>query len=212
MKAAVFLDRDGVLNELVLNPATRAYEPPHRPKDLRLVPHAVECLKKMQAGGYALFLVSNQPDYAKEKASLEALEAVHRKFDQTLGRHGVRVKEYYYCFHHPQGTVPGYSGECACRKPKPFFVLKARKDHGIRVADSWFVGDRDTDIECGRNAGTKTILIVNAGTQQGKGPSAASQPDYRAKDLVEATGIIVGRGPRGEKPVNGKSKSGRTRA
>ena len=89
MVDAVFLDRDGVLNELVLNPATGEYEPPHRIEDMRLFPYAIECLGKIQNAGYDLFLVSNQPDYAKGKTALEALEKVHNKFDQLLTSQGI---------------------------------------------------------------------------------------------------------------------------
>ncbi len=125
MAEAVFLDRDGVLNRLVLNPATGEYEPPHRIEDMELFPYVIESLGKIQELGYELFLVSNQPDYAKGKTTLEALEKVHRKFDGLLTSQGICFREYYYCYHHPQGIVPEYSYECICRKPKPFFLFKA---------------------------------------------------------------------------------------
>jgi len=188
MVEAVFLDRDGVLDELILNPATGDYEPPHRIEDMKLFPYVIECLRKIQNAGYDLFLVSNQPDYAKGKTTLEALEKVHKKFDQLLTSQGIYFREYYYCYHHPQGIITEYSSECVCRKPKTFFLFKAEEDYNIELGNSWMIGDRDTDIQCGKVAGTKTILIEEPLSWKKRGKS---QPDYRAQNLTEAVDIIL---------------------
>ncbi|MFA4955727.1 MAG: HAD family hydrolase [Candidatus Methanoperedens sp.] len=188
MVDAVFLDRDGVLNELVLNPTTGEYEPPHRIEDMKLFPYVIECLGKIQNAGYYLFLVSNQPDYAKGKTTFEALEKVHNKFDQLLTFQGIYFKEYYYCYHHPQGIKPEYSYECMCRKPKPFFLFKAEEDHNVDLGNSWMIGDRDTDIECGKAAGTKTILIEEKLSVNKRGKS---QPDFKTENIKEAVNIIL---------------------
>lgn len=188
MVKAVFLDRDGVLNELILNPATGEYEPPHRVEDMKLFPYVINCLKKLMDSGYDLFLISNQPDYAKGKTSLVSLEKVHNKFDKLLTSHRLYFKEYYYCYHHPQGIIPEYSSECVCRKPKPFFLFKAEDDHNIELDKSWMIGDRDTDIECGKAAGTKTILIEEQLSLEKRGKSL---PDHRVKYLEEAVNIIL---------------------
>ena len=188
MVEAVFLDRDGVLDELILNPATGDYEPPHRIEDMKLFPYVIECLRKIQNAGYDLFLVSNQPDYAKGKTTLEALEKVHKKFDQLLTSQGIYFREYYYCYHHPQGIINEYSSECVCRKPKTFFLFKAEEDYNIELGNSWMIGDRDTDIQCGKVAGTKTILIEEPLSWKKRGKS---QPDYRAQNLTEAVDIIL---------------------
>ncbi len=188
MVEAVFLDRDGVLNELVLNHATGEYEPPHRIEDMKLFPYVFECLEKIQNAGYDLLLISNQPDYAKGKTTLEALEKVHKKFDQLLTLQGIHFRKYYYCYHHPKGIIPEYSYECMCRKPKPFFLFKAEEDHNVELGNSWMIGDRDTDIECGKAGGTKTILIEEPLSVHKRGNS---QPDYKVKDLKEAVEIII---------------------
>ncbi len=190
MVEAVFLDRDGVLNELVLNPVTGEYEPPHRIEDMRLFPYVIEGLGKLQGAGYDLFLVSNQPDHAKGKTTLEALEKVHKKFDQMLTSQGIYFKEYYYCYHHPQGIIPDFSFECMCRKPKPFFFFKAEEDHNVDLGNSWMIGDRDTDIECGKAGGTKTILIEEPLSVNKRGNSL---PDYKARNLKEGVEIIIQR-------------------
>ncbi len=188
MVDAVFLDRDGVLNELVLNPATGEYEPPHRIEDMKLFPYVFESLEKIQDSGYDLFLISNQPDYAKGKTTLEALEKVHNKFDQLLTSQGIYFKEYYYCYHHPQGIIPEYSYECLCRKPKPFFLFKAEEDYNVELGNSWMIGDRDTDIECGKAGCTNTILIDEKLSVNKRGKS---QPDFKAENIKEAVNIIL---------------------
>ena len=117
MAKAGLLDRNRTLNRLVLNPKTNDYEPPHYAKDMELYPYAIDCLKQLAGRGYLLFLVSNQPDYAKGKTTMEALERVNKKFDKLLRRHDVNFTEYYYCYHHPNGIVKGYSYDCESRKP-----------------------------------------------------------------------------------------------
>jgi D-glycero-D-manno-heptose 1,7-bisphosphate phosphatase len=188
MKKAVFLDRDGVLNELVLNPATGEFEPPHSPDDLILFPDVIESLRILQAAGFELFLVSNQPDYAKGKTSLEMIHAVHIRFDQILSLGGIHFRDYYYCYHHPDGIVPEYSFYCECRKPKPFFLLKAARDYGITLENSWMIGDRDSDTECGKAAGTRTIMIEEP---HSSGYRGSGGPDYQVENIRDAVRIIL---------------------
>ena len=188
MKKAAFLDRDGVLNELVPNPATGEYEPPHSPDDLIIFPDVIESLRILQDAGFELFLISNQPDYAKGKTPLENLQAVHAKLDRIVRSEGIRFREYYYCYHHPQGKVPEYSFECECRKPKPFFILMAAKRYSIDLSKSWMIGDRDSDIECGKAAGTKTIMIENPQSLKYR---TSNQPDFTVANLIDALQIIL---------------------
>lgn len=188
MKKAVFLDRDGVLNELVLNPATEYYEPPHSPEDLIIFPEVIESLRILQAAGFELFLVSNQPDYAKGKTTLKNIYAVHERFDHILKMDGIHFREYYYCYHHPNGIVPEYSVSCECRKPKPYFILKAARDYGINLKKSWLIGDRDSDIECGKAAGTRTIMIEEP---YSSGLRGSSNPYFKTANLKDAVTIIL---------------------
>jgi D-glycero-D-manno-heptose 1,7-bisphosphate phosphatase len=188
MRKAVFLDREGVISELVLNKKTGECEPPQRAEDLRLKPGVIPCLRRLQDAGYDLFLVSNQPDYAKGKVTLDALDGIQKELDRLLTSQGVFFKEYYYCRHHPQGVVPGYSYACECRKPKPFFLFDARDRHSIDLRESWMVGDQDTDVECGKAAGTRTILIEEPKSASKRGKS---RPDYTASKMAEATEIII---------------------
>jgi D-glycero-D-manno-heptose 1,7-bisphosphate phosphatase len=188
MKRAVFLDRDGVIIELVLNPATGEYGPPRTPEDVVLCPDAIDSLRALQDTGFELFLVSNQPDYAKGKTTLENLQAVHERLDGLLRSDSVRFREYYYCYHHPDGVVPVYTSVCECRKPKPYFLRSAAEKYDIDLSCSWMIGDRDTDIGCGRTAGTRTILIEYP---HSSGYRGSSQPDYKTANLKEAVQIIL---------------------
>jgi D-glycero-D-manno-heptose 1,7-bisphosphate phosphatase len=188
MKPAVFLDRDGVINELVRNTVTREYEPPHCAEDLVLFPDVIRSLSDLQDADFDLFLVSNQPDYAKGKTTLEQIRAVHGRLDRILKSEGILFRDYYYCYHHPNGIVPEYSFACECRKPKPYFLLKAARDYGIDLTISWMVGDRDTDVACGKSAGTRTILILNP---HSAGYRGSENPDYSAENLMDAVRIII---------------------
>ncbi|MFA4848373.1 MAG: HAD family hydrolase [Methanoregula sp.] len=199
MKKAVFLDRDGVLNEMVLNPASGEYEPPHSPEDLTIHPEVIESLRTLQDAGFELFLVSNQPDYAKGKTSLENIQAVHTRFHHILTSTGIHFREYYYCYHHPNGIVPEYSFSCECRKPKPWFLLKAAHDYGIDLGNSWMIGDRDTDIECGKAAGTKTILIEDPNSIGSRG---LSNPNFTIKSIKQMIRIIKRNGTRSTFSLN----------
>ena len=193
-KGAVFLDRDGVLNPLVLNPATGQMESPLTPDEMQLTDGVVPALTRLQENGYSLVLVSNQPNMALGKSSLEALEAVHQKLVTELLFGGVHFQRFCYCLHHPKGVVAGYGGLCVCRKPSPWFLLRARDDLGLLLRHSWMVGDQPTDIQCGKAAGVKTIRIWQPGrasglleTPQIRAPSA----DYAAGNLSEAVEIIL---------------------
>ena len=188
MQKAVFLDRDGVINRPALNPATGEYESPHSPGDLELYPWTVKSLRALLDMGYKLFLISNQPSFAKGKATLEDIKAVHDRLHLELTEEGVGFTDYYYCYHHPDGIVEGYSGPCLCRKPGTLFLSKASEEHGFDGGDSWLIGDRDSDIFCGSAYGLKTILVNEEHSVNKRG---MSRPDFQARDLEDAVRIIA---------------------
>jgi len=188
MKKAIFFDRDGVINQLAFNKKTGECESPHSVEDLVIMPGAIDSLQRAGTAGYLLFIVSNQPSYAKGKTTLENIKAIHDKLHNTLQEHGIRFAEYYYCYHHPDGIIPGYSGPCDCRKPGQKNMDHARSTYDLDMARSWFVGDQDMDIECGKRAGTKTVLIENI---LSVGKRGKSKPDHVAHNIVEAVDIII---------------------
>jgi len=187
---AVFLDRDGVINRNVLNPASGAWESPLLPEQFEMIPGAVPAMRRLLDAGFLLFVVSNQPNYAKGKASLETLQAIHDRLLDILNQSGIHISAFYYCLHHPEGVVPAYSGHCHCRKPLPFFLYQARDAFDLEMSHSWMVGDRIADIQCGRAAGTRTIRIFN----EGEGNLANSdqvKTDFLVSGLAAAAEIIL---------------------
>ncbi len=187
---AIFLDRDGVINRNVLNPATDEWESPLTPEQVVLTPGVLPALRRLREAKFFLFVVSNQPNYAKGKTSLETLNAIHERLAGILKEAGIEIDAWYYCFHHPEGIVAGYAGACTCRKPSPFFLLQARDEFSIDMENSWMVGDRPGDVACGRAAGVRTIRVHHAEEGQA-GRELDSAPDYVAEGLAEAVEIIL---------------------
>jgi D-glycero-D-manno-heptose 1,7-bisphosphate phosphatase len=188
---AVFVDRDGVINRNVLNPRTGTYESPHRPEDFHLADGAVPALARLQAAGFRLFLVSNQPSYAKGKTTLAMLEDIHGRLVDALNAAGIVFSAFYYCFHHPDSKVLGYGGPCSCRKPSAFFLFKAADEFGLDLAQSWMVGDRVTDVACGRAAGVHTIRVAEDHLATRRADETPAE--FEAQDLAAAADVILAR-------------------
>jgi D-glycero-D-manno-heptose 1,7-bisphosphate phosphatase len=186
---AVFLDRDGVLNRNVLNPETGEFESPGKASDLELFPWVLQSLLLLQDAGYLLFLVSNQPNYAKGKSTLDELHGVHAALTKSLGDAGRTCAQFFFCFHHPQGIVPSHSGICECRKPSPYFLQKAASDFGVSLSHSWMVGDRASDIQCGNSVGVRTIRVLE--DHPAKRAEAEPVATLEASDLSHAVSLIL---------------------
>src|SRR5512138_1851345 len=116
MTKALFLDRDGVVDELVWYPSTGEWEAPRSVRDLRMRSGVAEALREANRAGWLIFLITNQPSFAKGKCRLEDLEQVHGRVVEELSRAGVTITDSYVCWHHPDAVVEGY-GRCECRKP-----------------------------------------------------------------------------------------------
>jgi len=190
VKAAVFLDRDGVLNHNVFYADTGAFESPRVPEDFVLRQNAIEALRRLVKAEYYLFLVSNQPNVAKGKSTLDHLQRTHDKLEAALTASSIFFEEFYYCYHHPACQIPGLAGPCDCRKPSPYFLRKAEREHGIDLSHSWMIGDRASDIACGASAGVKTVRILPdhpCGDPRAEMP----RPLYFAQDLFEAVNQIL---------------------
>jgi D-glycero-D-manno-heptose 1,7-bisphosphate phosphatase len=163
-RAAAFLDRDGVLNELVPDPVSGAPESPLRAADVRLIEGAASAARRLARAGFALVCVSNQPATAKGKVSLERLLAVHERVVELLREEGIRLDASRLCLHHPEGVLAELTGPCDCRKPAPGMLLDAAAELGLDLASSWIVGDTDSDIAAGKAAGCRTMLIRYPGS------------------------------------------------
>lgn len=187
--AAVFLDRDGVLNELVRDRVSGMCESPLRVADVRLVPGAAAAAARLARLGFALVCVSNQPAAAKGAASIAQLLAVHDRVVELLREQGVRLAASRLCMHHEHGVVPALSGPCDCRKPAPGMLLDAALALALDLRASWMVGDTDADIAAGKAAGCMTLLVRHPGSfhKRLQGISA----DVAADSLARGAACIV---------------------
>jgi D-glycero-D-manno-heptose 1,7-bisphosphate phosphatase len=160
MRRALFLDRDGVLDDLVFHDDTGGYEAPRNATEVRLRPGVREALREAADKGWTIFVISNQPDFAKGSTTLEDLRGAHERLVEDL--QNAPIQEFFYCYHRSEDR-------CACRKPQPYFVLEAARRYEIDLEGSWFAGDVDTDIECGKRAGCKTALLQyeHSGSKRG---------------------------------------------
>jgi D-glycero-D-manno-heptose 1,7-bisphosphate phosphatase len=187
MNRAVFLDRDGVINRNVFNPKTGQLESPHRVEDFELFPWTIDSIRLLKKH-FHLFLVSNQPSFAKKKTSLKNIKNIHEKFISILNKNDLGFEDYFYCYHHPDGTEPKYSGPCECRKPSPFFLKIAETRFSLNMNASWMIGDRITDVQCGQAGGVRTIFICDNINSKNK---LTSHSDFTVKNLDEASKIII---------------------
>jgi histidinol-phosphate phosphatase family protein len=181
----VFLDKDGTLIEDV----------PYNvdPARVRLMPGAAGGLRALHAAGYRLIVVSNQSGVARGYFQEGALAAVEERLRELLAEAGVPLAGFYYCPHHPDGSVTAYAVECSCRKPQPGLLVRAAREHGLDLAACWFVGDILNDIEAGRAAGCRTVLVDN-GHETEWLLTPQRRPHYTVADLSEAAAVITGRG------------------
>jgi D-glycero-D-manno-heptose 1,7-bisphosphate phosphatase len=161
-RAAVFLDRDGVLVEEIFDAQTGEWEAPLRPEDVRLIPGAAAAARRLAEAGYALVLISNQAGYAKGKTDLRSLWLAHERFVELLAGEGVRFDAAFYSYGHPEGVVPHFSGPSLDRKPGPYNLFIAAAQLDLDLARSWMIGDRQSDVACARAAGVRAILVENA--------------------------------------------------
>jgi D-glycero-D-manno-heptose 1,7-bisphosphate phosphatase len=179
MNRALFLDRDGVLDQLVFYPSSNEWEGPRTLGDLTMIEGITEPLQRLAGAGWLLFIVTNQPSYAKGKTTMEDARAVHEAVVANLG---VPITRSYVCYHHPASIVPDLRITCECRKPGAPSLRDAARDFDLDLAASWMIGDQDTDLACGRAAGCKVALLENPRTADKRGKI---EPDLRVRTLAE---------------------------
>lgn len=190
VRRAVFVDRDGVINDLVPDPATGAPESPYAPEDVRILPFVEEALGELAHAGFTLVVVSNQPAEAKGRVGDGTLAGVHAAVVEALGDAAGAISLWSYCEHHPDAIDPARRS-CECRKPKPGLLLDAARRLEISLAGSWTVGDADRDIVAGAAAGTATILVEHPGSSHRRAtptaaPTARDFRDAARRILAEA--------------------------
>ncbi|WP_158615515.1 HAD-IIIA family hydrolase [Acidipila sp. EB88] len=191
-RRAVFLDRDGVLNRNVFYADTGAWESPRTPAEFALCPDVLPALARLSGAGFLLFVVSNQPNEAKGKSRPGTLASMHRKLVALLASAGLELADAFYCTHHPDfpqaGVAPGRDGGCVCRKPEPYFLLEAARAHNLALRECWMIGDRATDMACGRAAGVRTAWVD---TRQERIAPDPAQVDVGSMGLADAVQQIL---------------------
>lgn len=182
---AIFLDRDGTINEYV--GFLRKEE------DFRLIPGVSEAIKKINNSGYLAIVVTNQPVIARGEVTEEELEEIHKKMETLLGLDGAYIDDIYYCPHHPdkgfEGEIPELKIECDCRKPKTGMLEKATREHNIDLSSSIMIGDSTLDIKMAENAGMQSILLKTG--QKGEDGKYEVSPTLIAEDLNDAINKII---------------------
>jgi D-glycero-D-manno-heptose 1,7-bisphosphate phosphatase len=171
-RAAVFLDRDGTIIEDVgyLDAIER----------MALFPWSADAIRALNRAGFAVVVVTNQSGVARRYFTDAFVEETHRALDQRLAAGGARVDAYYYCPHHPDGTVAEYRRQCDCRKPARGLVDRAARELGLVAKRSFVVGDTWRDVGLARTIGARGILVrTGAGAVEETRP-----PDGLAADVV----------------------------
>ncbi|MDQ6841975.1 MAG: HAD-IIIA family hydrolase [Actinomycetota bacterium] len=195
---AAFIDRDGTVNELVPDSVTGHGESPLSAADVVLIPGAAGALRRLAASGWLLVGVSNQPAAAKGTASSIQLADVQARVLELLARERVRFDDFRICPHHPEGVMPGLTRECECRKPAPGMLLNAARELDIDPARSWMIGDTDSDVQAGRAAGCRTLLITHQPSSHkrtGRAPADALSPSLGAAVTTLLSAERVDSGP-----------------
>jgi len=194
VRRAVFVDRDGVLNDLVRDPVSGRPESPLDPEHVVLLPGVAAAVRRLHDAGYLVIGISNQPAAAKGIVGIERLEQVQSRVLELLGRDGVTLDCFRLCFHHPEGIVPELARQCECRKPRAGMLLEAANELDVDLASSWMVGDTDGDVAAGCSAGCRTVLIENPASLHKRRGDA--RPDACAPDLSGAADLIASRARR----------------
>ncbi len=185
LKRAVFLDRDGVLIRAIVRDG-KPY-PPATVDEIELLPGVAEALARLDAAGFALVVVTNQPDVARGKTTMQTVEEIHARLMSSLPLDEIRV-----CYH-DEGD------RCRCRKPEPGLLLDPPR---YDVASSVMVGDRWRDVEAGRRAGCRATILVDYGYNE-----PVATPDHRVASLGEAADWILATGAALAPPASNRAKT-----
>lgn len=180
MRSAVIIDRDGVIFE----------ETGHlwRIADARFLAGVRRALAVL-AQHWPLFVVTNQAGIAKGIYSEKDFQNLNDWMVEQLRVSGVQLTGIYYCPHHPEGRVPEYRIHCDCRKPKIGMIRKLAWEHAIDLSLSWVIGDKTSDVETGRRAGCRTVLVRTG--YGGSDHLHEVEPDFLVADLTEAARVIL---------------------
>jgi D-glycero-D-manno-heptose 1,7-bisphosphate phosphatase len=184
MKQAVFLDRDGVINEEVNYLS--------EPDQLRLIPGAAEAIARLNQVGLPVIVITNQAGVARGYYPEAQIEVVHAALTHQLAQAGAHIDRFYYCPHHPTEGLPLYRMECNCRKPKPGLLLQARQDFDLDLQRCFVIGDNHSDIALSQSTGCRTVLVLTGhGARVWREWREDFQPEHVAPDLSAAVAWVL---------------------
>lgn len=190
---AAFLDRDGVINEIVWNDDIDQLDSPFKIEQFKFLPGAVEAIREISQKGYYIFIVTNQPSAAKGKTTLANLYDINTYMIDALAKEGVVIDDLFMCPHYtkelPMTKEKFLIKQCDCRKPKAGLIYKAIKKYNIDLAKSFMVGDSCTDVQAGTTAGLKTVFLGDLKCDM-CGRLGDVNPTYICKDLKEAADVV----------------------
>ncbi|MFW9877981.1 MAG: D-glycero-beta-D-manno-heptose 1,7-bisphosphate 7-phosphatase [Candidatus Thorarchaeota archaeon] len=169
---AIFLDRDGVINKEVSYLSN--------PENFKFIKGSIEALKILKNKGFLLIIITNQAGIARGFFTKETLEVIHNKMKKILKQKNVQLDDIYYCPHHPD-----FTGPCNCRKPNPGMILEAQLNYNIDLNNSYMVGDTLNDIETGKAAKCKTVLVLTGYGKKEQKKISSIIPDMIFKNLKE---------------------------
>jgi histidinol-phosphate phosphatase family protein len=178
----LFVDRDGVINKY---PGNFKYVTSW--SSFKFLPGVKKALKKLNNAGFKIFIISNQAGVSKGLYSQKALDKLTRRMLLGIESYGGKISGVYYCIHRD-------IDKCSCRKPKPGLIKKALKEHGFArspLKNTYMIGDSIRDIQTGKNAGCRTILVLSGRDKLKDKRSWQIQPDFIAKNLLNATDILL---------------------
>jgi D-glycero-D-manno-heptose 1,7-bisphosphate phosphatase len=170
MPKAVFIDRDGVINQ---KPREGEYITSWG--DFHILPGVAVAITLLKKAGYAVIVVTNQRCVAKGLIGIAGLEEIHARMRESLARSGATLDRIYYCPHN-------FQSQCKCRKPAPGMLLEAAQALSLDLGSSWMVGDSDIDIQAGKNAGCKTARVVGPGEK-----NLATNKDAESSNYAQVT-------------------------
>lgn len=151
LRPAVFLDRDGTLNEDVGYLSALSH--------LTLYPWAIDAVRLLNRAGYLVVIVTNQGGIGRRVIEASFLPVLHAEFDRRFADAGAHVDGWYFCPHHPEALIDDLRALCDCRKPATGMALAAARDLGIDLSRSWMIGDKWGDVQFGQRVGARSILI-----------------------------------------------------
>ena len=186
LRPAVFLDRDGTLNDDI------GFM--DRMEALTLFPWTADAIRLLNRAGYCTVVTTNQSAVARGIIDEGFLRKVHEEIDRRIARGGARIDRYFYCPHHPEAKLESYRQLCECRKPRPGMILAAARELNLDLSRSVMVGDRRLDVASGRAAGVRTILVrtgLGAAEEEDLVEGEGAQPDAILNNLMEAVGWIL---------------------